>query len=107
MIKIDGLSKKFGSKSVLNNISMDIKEGEIFALVGPNGAGKTTTLRCIYGELKPDTGTISVFGGELDTKAKQKIAVLTEDRLNFRRFTGEDYVRIWRMLYPTISGILT
>ncbi|MFO7882299.1 MAG: ABC transporter ATP-binding protein [Kosmotogaceae bacterium] len=101
MIKIEGLSKRFGSKPVLNNISVNIKEGEIFAFVGPNGAGKTTTLRCIYGELKPDSGSIDVFGGKLDSKAKQKIAVLTEDRLNFRRFTGEDYVRIWRMLYPT------
>ncbi len=101
MIKIEELSKRFGSKSVLNNISLNIKEGEIFAFVGPNGAGKTTTLRCIYGELKPDSGSISVFGGELDARAKQKIAVLTEDRLNFRRFTGEDYVRIWRMLYPS------
>ena len=100
IVKIENLSKSFGSKPVLNNISLNIGEGDIFAIVGPNGAGKTTTMRCIYGDLVPDAGRVTVFGRSVTSKEKESIAVLTEDRLTFRRFKGEDYLRIWRMLYP-------
>ena len=100
IVKIENLSKSFGSKPVLNNISLSVGEGDIFAIVGPNGAGKTTTMRCIYGDLVPDAGRITVFGRSVTSKEKESIAVLTEDRLTFRRFKGEDYLRIWRMLYP-------
>ena len=47
MIKVDNLSKRFGNKIALEDISFDIKEGEIFGFLGPSGAGKTTLLRCI------------------------------------------------------------
>lgn len=100
IVNVDGLRKSFSSKPVLNDMSFNVDEGDIFAVVGPNGAGKTTTLRCIFGELKPDNGSVSVFGQKVASRTKEKIAVLTEDRLTFRRFTGEDYLRIWRMLYP-------
>lgn len=100
IVRIEGLRKSFGSKPVLNNVSMSIAEGDIFAIVGPNGAGKTTTLRCIYGDLVPEAGKVEVFGKSITSREKEKIAVLTEDRLTFRRFKGEDHLRIWRMLYP-------
>src|SRR6056297_3341858 len=99
-IKIKNLTKNFGSKRVLNDISMTIKESEIFALIGPNGAGKTTTLRSVYGEIKPDTGSINVFGDTINSKTKERLAVMPEERLTFSRFTGEDYVNMWKMLYP-------
>ncbi len=99
-IKIKNLTKNFGSKRVLNDISMTIKESEIFALIGPNGAGKTTTLRSVYGEIKPDTGSINVFGDNINSKTKERLAVMPEERLTFSRFTGEDYVNMWKMLYP-------
>lgn len=100
VVKIKNLSKNFGSKRILNDISIDIPEGEIFSLIGPNGAGKTTTMRCIFGDLRPDNGEIEVFGKKLKSSVKSKIAVMTEDRLNFKRFTGNDYVNLWKMLYP-------
>lgn len=100
VVKIKSLSKNFGSKRILNDISIDIPEGEIFSLIGPNGAGKTTTMRCIFGDLRPDSGDIEVFGKKLKSSEKSKIAVMTEDRLNFKRFTGNDYVNLWKMLYP-------
>lgn len=100
VVKIKNLSKNFGSKRILNDISIDIPQGEIFSLIGPNGAGKTTTMRCIFGDLRPDNGDIEVFGKKLKSSEKSKIAVMTEDRLNFKRFTGNDYVNLWKMLYP-------
>ena len=99
-VSIKNMTKRFGSKRVLNDISIDIKSGEIFALIGPNGAGKTTTLRTIFGEIKPDTGEVNVFGKALSSKVKEKMTVMPEERLTFSRFTGEDYHDLWSKLYP-------
>ena len=62
ILKFDGLSKKFGNKTVLDHISLEIKEGEIFGLLGPNGAGKSTTLNMVCSLLKPTSGNIEIFG---------------------------------------------
>lgn len=61
MIKLDNITKLFGEKKALDNISFSIEMGEIVGLLGPNGAGKTTTMRIIVGYLKPTSGTVTVF----------------------------------------------
>lgn len=103
IVNIKNISKSFGSKSILNNISIDINQGEIFSLIGPNGAGKTTTMRCIYGDLRPDEGNVDVFGESFSPRLKTKIAVMSEDRLTFGRFNGEDYLKMWSMIYPKFN----
>ena len=62
ILKFDGLSKKFGNKTVVDHISLEIKEGVIFGLLGPNGAGKSTTLNMVCSLLKPTSGNIEIFG---------------------------------------------
>ena len=62
ILKFDGLSKKSGNKTVVDHISLEIKEGEIFGLLGPNGAGKSTTLNMVCSLLKPTSGNIEIFG---------------------------------------------
>lgn len=62
MIKLEKVTKFFGEKKALDNISFSIKTGEIIGLLGPNGAGKTTTMRLIVGYLKQTNGEVSVFG---------------------------------------------
>jgi len=62
IIEIKELSKRFGRRTAVNNISFNIESGEIFGLVGPNGAGKTTTMRMLVTLLKPDKGEIFVGG---------------------------------------------
>ncbi len=103
IVNIKNMSKSFGSKSILNNISLEIKKGEIFSLIGPNGAGKTTTMRCIYGDLRQDSGEIEVFGKPFSPNLKTNIAVMSEDRLTFGRFNGEDYLKMWSMIYPDFN----
>jgi len=100
-VQIKELRHAFGAKTVLNGISFEIKEGEIFSLIGPNGAGKTTTLRCLYGDIVWDGGTILLNGQKVSSKLKEKIAVATENRFSFSRFTGEDHVKLWKALYPS------
>lgn len=62
MIKISQVSKKFGKKEVLHNISFKTSEGEIIGFLGPNGAGKTTTMRIIVGFYKPTMGEVEIDG---------------------------------------------
>lgn len=62
MIKLDHINKSFGDKMVLEDISFEVKQGEIVGFLGPNGAGKTTTMRIITGFLSPDTGTVEIKG---------------------------------------------
>ena len=56
------MSIKFGNKTVVDHISLEIKEGEIFGLLGPNGAGKSTRLNMVCSLLKPTSGNIEIFG---------------------------------------------
>ncbi|MFD1472964.1 ATP-binding cassette domain-containing protein [Companilactobacillus mishanensis] len=69
-IEIKNLTKKFGDNIAVNDISFDVKPGEVFGLLGPNGAGKTTTLRMITTLLKQDSGTIKIFGHDTAKEGK-------------------------------------
>src|SRR5208337_1798592 len=62
MITVNGLTKSYGDFRAVDNISFEIKEGQITGLLGPNGAGKTTTLRMLSCFMKPDSGSVVVEG---------------------------------------------
>ncbi|GKX28849.1 ABC transporter ATP-binding protein [Vallitalea longa] len=61
-IRIEQLKKSYGNTTIINNIDISVKRGEVFGLLGANGAGKSTTMECILGTRKPDNGTISILG---------------------------------------------
>jgi ABC-2 type transport system ATP-binding protein len=62
VIQTEKLTKKFGDTIAVNDVSINVREGEIYGFLGLNGAGKTTTIRLLLGMIKPDSGTISLFG---------------------------------------------
>jgi ABC-2 type transport system ATP-binding protein len=62
VVEVQGLRKHYGDRSVVDGVSFEVADGEIFGLVGPNGAGKTTTVECIEGLRRPDAGHIRVLG---------------------------------------------
>ena len=62
VLEINGLNKRFGSKQVLNGVTLSVPENCVFGFVGRNGAGKTTTMKSVIGLLKPDGGEITVCG---------------------------------------------
>ncbi len=72
-IEVSGLVKRFGGKTVVDNVSMSVAEGEIVGFLGPNGSGKTTTIRMMCGLLTPDAGEGEVLGHDLRTESLLKI----------------------------------
>lgn len=69
IIEVEGLTKRYGTRTVVDNVDLRVEPGEIFGILGPNGAGKTTTVECIEGLWTPDAGTIRVCG--LDPRTEE------------------------------------
>ncbi len=79
-IIVDHISKNFGNLRAVDDVSFNVESGEIFGLLGPNGAGKTTSIRIILDIFKPDSGKVSILGGEMSEDKKNKIGYLPEER---------------------------
>ena len=84
-LKVEGLSKYFDRKKVLDVVSCSVAKGEIFGLLGPNGAGKTTMIRIILDILKPDSGKVSIFGSGFREEVKERIGYLPEEGGLYRK----------------------
>ena len=94
-LQIHGLVKQFNGKTAVDNLDLDIPTGEFHALLGPNGAGKTTTLRIVAGLLKPDAGSVSIFGHDISTDgiaAKRVTAFLPDDPLLYGKLNALEYL---------------
>jgi len=79
MIEVKNLSKAFGPKLAVNDISFRVERGEVLGFLGPNGAGKSTTMRMITGFIPPSDGTVTVGGHDITTNpisAKRLIGYL-------------------------------
>lgn len=82
MIKVENVSKYFGSKKAVDDISFEVKKGDVLGFIGPNGAGKSTTMRIITGFLPASSGKIKIAGADIDEspiEAKMKIGYLPEN----------------------------
>jgi ABC-type multidrug transport system ATPase subunit len=78
LLRVDGLTKRFGSKIVLDGLTFALNHGEVLGLLGPNGAGKTTTFLCLNGLLRPDSGTIAFAGRALAGDRGRLISLIPE-----------------------------
>ena len=81
VIDVHGLTKKFGGRAVVRNLSMQVKRGTIYGFLGPNGSGKTTTIRMLCGLLTPDEGTGTCLGYDIRTeteKIKRHVGYMTQ-----------------------------
>jgi ABC-2 type transport system ATP-binding protein len=79
-IETRNISKSFNRQKAVDDVSFDVRPGEIFGLLGPNGAGKTTSIRIILDIFKPDSGEVKIFGGEMSEEKKQRLGYLPEER---------------------------
>ena len=83
-VVVEGAWKRFGSTDVVRDLSFDVRPGELLGFLGPNGAGKTTTMRMILDIIRPDRGSIRVFGGEPGITHQERVGYLPEDRGLYR-----------------------
>lgn len=101
-VRVSGLRKTYGKLVAVDDVSLEVRTGEIFGLIGPNGAGKTTTLECIEGLRKPDRGTIEVLG--LDPirdvyRLQQRVGVQLQQAHLQKRIKVWEAAHLWASLY--------
>ena len=102
IIEIEHLSKSFGDVKAVQDISFQVKEGELFAFLGVNGAGKSTTISIICGQLKKDAGIVIIDGQSLDgnmDKIKNEIGVVFQDSVLDKALTVRDNLQSRAALY--------
>ena len=95
MIKVQNLTKKYGSNLALDNVSFSVKSGEIAGFLGPNGAGKTTTMNILTGYLSSTSGTVTIDGFDIleqPTEAKKRIGYLPEVPPLYPDMTVNEYL---------------
>lgn len=97
VLRTEGLVKKYGKRTVVNNVSFDVKQGEIVGLLGPNGAGKTTSFYMTTGLVVPNSGRIFLNNNEITTdpvykRAKKGIGYLAQEASVFRKMSVEDNI---------------
>src|SRR5215204_4806790 len=93
-LDVRGLRKQFDRPAV-DGLDLTIRKGEFYGLLGPNGAGKTTTLRLVAGLLKPDAGSISVFGIDAlvdPVGAKRIVAWVSDEPMIYDKLTPYEYL---------------
>lgn len=102
VVKMDGLIKKYDNKPVVDNLTLEIQEGEIFGLLGPNGAGKSTTMNMICSLLKPTAGNIELFGMDIKkdiNKIKPLIGYIPQDLAIYGNLKAWENVELFTSLY--------
>ena len=99
IIETKDLTKKFGSKAAVNNVSLHIKKGDIYGFIGKNGAGKTTAMKLILGLLYPTSGSISLFGSNELDKQRIKIGSLIEKPTFYSNVSAYENLKRFSILY--------
>ncbi len=102
MIEVAGIRKTYGKLVAVDDVSFDVKEGEIFGLIGPNGAGKSTSMECVEGIRLPDRGKITVLG--LDPRRdvyalQERIGVQLQQAQLQKRIKVREAMQLWASLY--------
>ena len=102
MLSIKNLSKTFGDFQAVFNLNLDVKPGEIVALVGPNGSGKSTTVKIVTGLLQPTAGEVTVAGHDIVKQplaAKAALGYVPDDPNVWSGMTGEEFLHFTGALY--------
>jgi ABC-2 type transport system ATP-binding protein len=107
MIRLDHVTKRFGETVAVDDLSLELRPGELFALLGPNGAGKTTTIKMIAGLLRPSAGRISVGGFDVlaqSLEAKARLAYVPDEPFLYDKLTGREFLDFIADLYALENG---
>lgn len=104
LICVQNYTKKYGDKTVVNNISFTAKDGAITGFIGHNGAGKSTTIKAITGVIRPTSGSITINGIDIQKdgkKAKSQFGYVSDSPDHFLRLSGVEYLNFMADIYDT------
>lgn len=102
MIELKSVTKQYGTKLAVDNLSLSIPAGELFAFLGPNGAGKTTTIKMLCGLLFPTTGEVRIGGFDIQRdgdRARQLISYVPDQPYLYEKLTGREFLQFIADLY--------
>ena len=101
MLKVKNIVKYYGKNKAVDNLSFEVKSGEIFGLLGENGAGKTTTFRTIMGLIDATSGEVSLDGKKIDYDLTNQIGFVTEERSLLTKLTVKEQI----LYYGVLKGM--
>lgn len=107
VLRAQNLSKKFGATVAVEDVSLDVREGEIFGFLGPNGAGKTTTISMLLGLTHPGSGSVEILGQRVtpsQTAVLRRVGTLVGDPALLMPFSARRNLRMLANLYPEITN---
>src|SRR6516162_803483 len=102
MIDLDHVTKTYGTKIAVRDLTLRIEPGELFAFLGPNGAGKTTTIKLLGGLLFPTSGTVRVGGFDIQRdgdRARQLISYVPDQPYLYEKLTGREFIQFIADMY--------
>jgi ABC-2 type transport system ATP-binding protein len=107
VLDIGGISKRFGSRQALADVTFAVRPGEVFGFVGSNGAGKTTTMRIVLGVLEADAGEVRWKGSPIDAELRRRIGYMPEERGLYPKMTVRDQLvylgRLHGLTVPAVN----
>ena len=106
VLECKNLNKKIGKKEILNNVSLEVKEGDILGFIGPNGAGKTTTIKLILGLQKINSGEVKINGYDIEKhfeKAIERVGTIVENPDLYLYMSGLENLKIIARLYKNVD----
>lgn len=106
VLECKNLNKKIGKKDILNNVSLEVKEGDILGFIGPNGAGKTTTIKLILGLQKINSGEVKINGYDIEKqfeKAIERVGTIVENPDLYLYMSGLENLKIIARLYKNVD----
>ncbi|OKP84534.1 ABC transporter ATP-binding protein [Paenibacillus sp. P32E] len=106
VLSVDGVRKKIGRKWIIDDVTFDVREGEIFGFLGPNGAGKTTTIRMLVDLIRPSEGKITVCGYNVNRepeKALQYVGSIVENPEVYTYLTGWENLQHFARMQPGVG----
>lgn len=107
ILKCEKICKHFGKKQILNNVSLEVEQGDILGFIGPNGAGKTTTIKLILGLQSIDSGKVEINGYDIEKNFEQaiaKVGTIVENPDLYMYLTGYQNLKLIKNLYKNVDN---
>ncbi len=99
VLKTEGLTKSYANKRVVDNVSLNVKKGDIYGFIGKNGAGKTTLMKMVAGLTLPDAGQLTLFDSDNVDLQRMRIGTLIEEPGLYPGLSAADNLELWRRAY--------